>query len=60
MLILMVDYSHHICIAEVLQNLSGNLSLRQVPVNTCFMASAIVSEFGVCIWDGSLGEVVSG
>jgi hypothetical protein len=31
----------------------------QVPVSKHFLASAIVSGFGVCIWDGSLGEAVS-
>jgi hypothetical protein len=29
--------------------------LYQAPVSKYFLASAIVSEFGDCIWDGSLG-----
>ena len=32
----------------------------QVPNSKCFFASAIVSWFGVCRWDGSLGGEVSG
>jgi hypothetical protein len=38
---------------------SGRASQR-TPVIKCFLASAIVSEFGVCRWDGSLGSSVSG
>jgi hypothetical protein len=33
--------------------------LYQVPVSKHFLASAIVSGFGVCIWDGSPGGTVS-
>jgi hypothetical protein len=29
--------------------------LYQVPVSKHFLASAIMAEFGVCRWDGSLG-----
>jgi len=32
----------------------------QAPVSKHFLASAIVTEFGSCIWDGSLGGTVSG
>ena len=31
----------------------------QAPVSKYFLASAIVTEFGGCIWDGSLGGAVS-
>jgi len=31
----------------------------QTPVSKCFLASAILSGFGVCRSDGSLGEAVS-
>jgi hypothetical protein len=30
------------------------------PVRKIFLAYAIVSEFGACLWDGSLGAGVSG
>jgi hypothetical protein len=34
--------------------------LYQIPVSKQFLASSIVSGFGVCLWDGSPGRVVSG
>jgi hypothetical protein len=34
--------------------------LYQAPVSMHFLASAIVSGFGVCIWDGSPGGAVYG
>ena len=34
--------------------------LYQAPTSKHFLASAIVSEFGGCIWDGSPGGAVSG
>jgi hypothetical protein len=34
--------------------------LYQAPVSQYFLASTIVSGFGVCIWDGSPGGAVSG
>jgi hypothetical protein len=33
--------------------------LYQVPVSKCFLASTIMSGFGVCWWDGSLAGPVS-
>jgi hypothetical protein len=40
-----------ICIGQALaEHLRGQL--YQVPVNKCFLASSIVSGFGVCRWDG--------
>jgi hypothetical protein len=48
-----------ICISQVMVD-----PLReqpyQAPVSKHFLASAVVSGFGVCRWDGSLGGVVSG
>jgi hypothetical protein len=32
----------------------------QAPASKCFLASTIVSGFGVCRWDGALGGAVSG
>jgi hypothetical protein len=32
----------------------------QAPVSKLFLASTMVSGFGVCIWDGSLGRTVNG
>jgi hypothetical protein len=51
--------SIHICIC---QDLAETLrrQLCQSPVSKNFVASAIVSGFGVCMWDGSLCWVVSG
>jgi hypothetical protein len=43
-----------ICIGQVLEEpLRGHL--YQDPISKGFLASAIVSGFGVCRWDGSLG-----
>jgi hypothetical protein len=51
--------SVHICIG---QDLAEPLrrQLYQAPVKKHFLASAIVSGFGVCMWDGSPGGAVSG
>jgi hypothetical protein len=48
-----------ICIGQVPAEPLGG-QLYQDPVRKCFLASAIVSELGVCRWDGSLGGAVSG
>jgi hypothetical protein len=49
----------HICIGQVLAELLRG-QLYQAPVSKHFLASAIVSGFGVSTWDGSLGGAVSG
>jgi hypothetical protein len=51
--------SIHICIG---QDLAEPLrrQLYQAPVSKHFLESAIVSEFGVCMWDRSPGGAVSG
>jgi hypothetical protein len=49
----------HICIGQALVE-SLREQLYQVPVSKCFLASAIVSGFGVSRLDGSLGGSVSG
>jgi hypothetical protein len=51
--------SIHICIS---QDMAEPLrrQLYQAPVGKHFLASAIVSGFGVCMWDGSPGGAVSG
>ena len=49
----------YLCIGQALAELLKE-QLYQVPVSKCFLASAIVSGFGVCRWDGSLGGVISG
>jgi len=41
-----------ICIGQALAE-SLRRQLYQAPVSIYFLASAIVSEFGDCIWDGS-------
>jgi hypothetical protein len=43
-----------ICMAEPLSR-----QLHRAPVSMHFLASTIVSGFGDCIWDGSLGGTVS-
>jgi len=48
-----------ICICQALTE-PLRWQLYQVPVSMHFLASAIVFEFGVCIWDGSPGRAVSG
>jgi hypothetical protein len=48
-----------ICIGQALaEPLRGQL--YQAPVSKHFLASAIVSGFGVCRWGGSLGGAISG
>jgi hypothetical protein len=39
---------------------SQERELYQGPVRKIFLTYAIVSGFGGCIWDGSLGRAVSG
>ena len=39
---------------------SQGIAIYHAPVNKHFLASAIVSEFGVCRWDEALGGAVSG
>jgi hypothetical protein len=53
--------SIHLCICQA-QALTEPLrrQLYQAPVSKHFLASAIVSGFGGCIWDGSPGGAVSG
>jgi hypothetical protein len=57
--VLWLAVSIHICtgqdLAEPLRR-----QLYQTPVSKRFLASAIVSGFGVCMWDGSPGWTVSG
>ena len=54
----MVGYKHlHLYWSGTAELLRGQL--YQVPVSKHFLASAIVSGFGVCRWDGLLGERVS-
>ena len=48
-----------ICIGQVLAE-PPRRHPYQAPVSKHFLASAIVSGFGVCIWDGSPGGAVSG
>jgi hypothetical protein len=51
--------SLHICIGQALaETLRGQL--YQAPASKHFLASAIVSGFGVCRWDGSLDELIFG
>jgi hypothetical protein len=57
--VLWLAVSNHICIAQVLVE-PLRRQTYQAPVNKHFLASAIVSEFGVCIWHGSPGGAVSG
>jgi hypothetical protein len=49
----------YICIGQALAE-TPRRQLYQTPVSKQFLESAIVSRFGVCIWDGSPGGVVSG
>jgi hypothetical protein len=48
-----------LCICQALAE-PPKRQLYQAPVSKYFLASAIVSVFGVCIWDGSPGRAVSG
>ena len=49
----------HICIGQILAKPLRE-QLFQTPVSKLFLALVIVSEFGVCRLDGSLGRAVSG
>jgi hypothetical protein len=49
----------HLCICQALV-VSLRRQLYQAPVSKHLLASTIVSRFGDCIWDGSLGGAVSG
>jgi hypothetical protein len=52
-----VGFQHLHCIGQVLaEPLRGQP--YQASVSKCFLASAIVSGFGICRWNGSLGRVV--
>ena len=48
-----------ICIGQTLAEFLIK-QLYQDPGNKHFLALTIVSEFGVCIWDGSLGGAFTG
>ena len=50
---------HCICIGQALEDPLSR-ELYQAPVSKHFSASAILSGFGVCIWDGSLDGAVFG
>jgi hypothetical protein len=51
--------SIRICIGLILA--VSREQLYQAPVSKCFLASAIVFEFGVCRWDGSqVGQSLNG
>ena len=51
--------SNSICIGHTLaEALRGQL--YQAPISNYFLASAIVSGFAVCRWNGSIGGAVSG
>jgi hypothetical protein len=49
----------HLCICQALAEPLRS-RLYQAPVSKHLLASTIVSGFGDCIWDGSLGGAVSG
>jgi hypothetical protein len=51
--------SIHFCICQTLAE-PLRRQLYQGPVSRLFLASAIVSGFGGCLWDGSAGGAVSG
>jgi hypothetical protein len=51
--------SIHFCICQALAE-PLRRQLHQAPASKVLLASAIVSGFGDCIWDGSPGEAVSG
>ena len=48
-----------ICIGQDLAE-SLRIQLYQAPISKHFLSSAIVSVFGVCMWDGSSGGEISG
>jgi hypothetical protein len=50
--------SIRLCICQALVE-PPRKQLHQAPVRKHFLESAMLPGFGVCIWDGSLGEVVS-
>jgi hypothetical protein len=51
--------SIHFCISQALAE-PLRRQLYQAPVSKLLLASAIVSGFGGCLWDGSLGGAFSG
>jgi hypothetical protein len=51
--------SIHFCISQALAEPLSR-QLYQVPVSKLLLASAIVSGFGGCLWDGPPGGTVSG
>jgi hypothetical protein len=51
--------SIHVCICHALAK-PLRRQLYQTPVSQILLASAIVSGFGGCLWDGSPGGAVSG
>jgi hypothetical protein len=51
--------SIHFCICQALTE-PLRRQLYQAPVSKHLLASTVVSGFGDCIWDGSLGGSVSG
>jgi hypothetical protein len=51
--------SIHFCICKALAE-PLRRQLYQAPVSRFLLASAIVSGFGGCLWDGSPGGAVSG
>jgi hypothetical protein len=50
--------SNHFCICQALAE-PLRRQLYQAPVSKVLLASAIVSGFGGCLWDGSPGGAVS-
>jgi hypothetical protein len=51
--------SIYICFGQILEELLSGPPY-QAPIYKCFLASAIEWGFGVCRWDGSIGEAVCG
>jgi hypothetical protein len=51
--------SIHFCICQALAE-PLRRELYQTPVSKHVLAATIMSGFGDCIWDGSLGGAVSG
>jgi hypothetical protein len=58
-LVQLLDVSIYICISQALAEPPRG-QLYQAPGSKYFLTSAIVSKFGICRWNGSLGGVVSG
>ena len=54
-----MSVSIHFCIRQALTD-PLRRQLYQSPVSKLLLASAIVSGFGGCLWDGSPGGAVSG